>query len=125
MALLLSPTVSFLVSPAAPRSRALSATANVSYPSKLRWRASSIPSSCSSPTPLCTAVLAGWGRFLGWISCPTICNPRSTADVRFMVDLIVRRSSLRRFCAAVMLLARLGISSNINRAASSSTLPIC
>ncbi|XP_002452052.1 50S ribosomal protein 5, chloroplastic isoform X2 [Sorghum bicolor] len=32
MALLLSPTVSFLVSPAAPRSRALSATANVSYP---------------------------------------------------------------------------------------------
>ncbi|EES02778.1 hypothetical protein BDA96_03G138900 [Sorghum bicolor] len=32
MALLLSPTVSFLVSPAAPRSRALSTAANVSYP---------------------------------------------------------------------------------------------
>ncbi|WVZ71570.1 hypothetical protein U9M48_020142 [Paspalum notatum var. saurae] len=32
MALLLSPTVSFLASPSAPRSRALSAAANVSYP---------------------------------------------------------------------------------------------
>uniref|UniRef100_A0A804QGU8 50S ribosomal protein 5, chloroplastic n=1 Tax=Zea mays TaxID=4577 RepID=A0A804QGU8_MAIZE len=32
MALLLSPTVSFLVSPSAPRPRALSAAANVSYP---------------------------------------------------------------------------------------------
>ncbi|XP_066311772.1 large ribosomal subunit protein cL37-like [Miscanthus floridulus] len=32
MALVLSPTVSFLVSPSAPRSRALSSAANVSYP---------------------------------------------------------------------------------------------
>jgi hypothetical protein len=45
MALLLSPTVSFLSSPSAPRSPGLSAAAaSVSYPGKLHRRAPSIPS---------------------------------------------------------------------------------
>lgn len=82
MALLLSPTVSFLVSPSAPRSRALSAAANVSYPGKLRWRASSILVVLFESNSSLYAVLAGWGRFLGWMSCPTSCNPRSALRMR-------------------------------------------
>jgi len=49
-------------------------------------------------------------------------SPQRTADARFMVGLIVRWSSPGRFCASVMLLARSGISSNINRAAISSSV---
>jgi hypothetical protein len=48
-------------------------------------------------------------------------SPHGTADARYMVALIVRWSSPRHFCAYVMLLARSGISSNINRAAAISS----
>jgi hypothetical protein len=82
MALLLSPTVSFLVSPCAPRPRALSAAANVSYPGKLRWCASSIPVVLFEFNSPLYAVLAGWGRFLGWMSCPISCNPRMELRMR-------------------------------------------
>jgi hypothetical protein len=40
-------------------------------------------------------------------------SPQRTEAGRFMVGLMVRWSSPRRFCASVMLLARSGISSNI------------
>lgn len=121
MALLLSPTVSFLVSPSAPRSRALSAAANVSYPGKLCWCASSIPVVLFEFNSPLYAVLAGWGRFLGWMPCPISCNPRMELRMRGIWSLWLCWSSPRHFCAYVMLLARSGISSNINRAAAISS----
>lgn len=77
MALLISPTVSFLASPSAPRSRALSAAANVSYTGKLCHRTASIPRRLRSRAmPLYAAGLAGWGRFLECHSLPAVvpCN---------------------------------------------------
>lgn len=74
------------------------------------------PSCCSSPTPLYTlSWLVGVGScLLGMDVMPfQLQSPQRTEAGRFMVGLMVRWSSPRRFCASVMLLARSGISSNI------------